>query len=81
MRLIPSLRGALLAPAISLISYSTFFSFSIDSQAQQNNLAAGARSIDEAIFWHGGEGQAASNAYQGLASSQKQDLLNFLNSL
>ncbi|HEY8938988.1 MAG TPA: di-heme oxidoredictase family protein, partial [Cellvibrio sp.] len=40
-----------------------------------------ARTIEEAILWHGGEGQAAKNAYQALSSSQKQDVLRFLESL
>lgn len=40
-----------------------------------------ARSIEEAILWHGGEGQASKNAYQALSSSQKQDVLRFLESL
>ncbi|MBB3062018.1 di-heme oxidoredictase family protein [Microbulbifer rhizosphaerae] len=40
-----------------------------------------ARSIEEAILWHGGEGQAANDGYQGLSASEKQDLLNFLGSL
>ncbi len=40
-----------------------------------------ARSIEEAILWHGGEGQAAKNAYQALSSSSKQDVLRFLESL
>ena len=37
-----------------------------------------AQTIEEAILWHGGEGQNANNAYQALSSSDKQDLLNFL---
>lgn len=40
-----------------------------------------ARSVDEAIMWHGGEGLAAKNAYSALSSTQKADLLSFLNSL
>lgn len=40
-----------------------------------------ARSIEEAILWHGGEGQASKNAYQALSASQKQDVLRFLESL
>ena len=40
-----------------------------------------ARSIEEAILWHGGEGENAKNAYQALGSSQKQDVLRFLESL
>lgn len=40
-----------------------------------------ARSIEEAILWHGGEGQSSKNAYQSLSASQKQDVLRFLESL
>jgi CxxC motif-containing protein (DUF1111 family) len=40
-----------------------------------------ARTIDEAILWHDGEGLAAKTAYQALSSSQRADLLSFLNSL
>jgi CxxC motif-containing protein (DUF1111 family)/predicted lipoprotein with Yx(FWY)xxD motif len=40
-----------------------------------------ARSIEEAILWHGGEGQAANDAYQGLLESDKQLMLRFLESL
>ncbi len=40
-----------------------------------------ARTIEEAILWHGGEGEASKNAYQALNSSQKQDVLRFLESL
>ena len=40
-----------------------------------------ARSIEEAILWHGGEGQAANDAYQGLPESDKQLMLRFLESL
>ncbi len=40
-----------------------------------------ARSIEEAILWHGGEGQASRTAYQALSASQKQDVLSFLGSL
>jgi CxxC motif-containing protein (DUF1111 family) len=40
-----------------------------------------ARTIEEAILWHGGEGENAKNGYVALSSSQKQDLLRFLESL
>ena len=40
-----------------------------------------ARSIEEAILWHGGEGEAAKNAYQTLSGGQKTDVLSFLRSL
>jgi CxxC motif-containing protein (DUF1111 family) len=40
-----------------------------------------ARSIEEAILWHGGEGEASKNAYRALGASQKQDVLRFLEGL
>lgn len=40
-----------------------------------------ARSIEEAILWHGGESQASKVKYQQLSTSDKNDLLSFLNSL
>ena len=40
-----------------------------------------ARSIDEAIRWHGGEGQNTKDAYEALSNSDKNKLLAFLNSL
>ena len=40
-----------------------------------------ARTIEEAILWHGGEGQSSNNAYQSLSNRQKQDLISFLNAL
>jgi CxxC motif-containing protein (DUF1111 family) len=40
-----------------------------------------ARSIDEAIRWHGGEGLASRQAYEDLDAADKAALLKFLNSL
>ncbi|WP_462164071.1 di-heme oxidoredictase family protein [Pseudoalteromonas xiamenensis] len=40
-----------------------------------------ARSLEEAILWHGGEGQTAKVAFEMLGSSDKSALLAFLNSL
>jgi len=40
-----------------------------------------ARSMEEAILWHGGEGQSSRAAYKALSVSQKQELLRFLESL
>lgn len=40
-----------------------------------------ARTIEEAILWHGGEGQASKLAYEALTDSQKAEVLKFLNSL
>jgi CxxC motif-containing protein (DUF1111 family)/predicted lipoprotein with Yx(FWY)xxD motif len=40
-----------------------------------------ARTIDEAIRWHGGEAQASKVAYEGLNDSQRNAVLDFLESL
>ncbi|HEX2879808.1 MAG TPA: di-heme oxidoredictase family protein, partial [Polyangiaceae bacterium] len=40
-----------------------------------------ARSIEEAILWHGGEGQASKDAYAALSAGDKAALLKFLESL
>ena len=40
-----------------------------------------ARNIDEAIRWHGGEGEVSKLAYEALLSTDKTALINFLNSL
>jgi len=40
-----------------------------------------ARTIDEAIRWHGGEAQASADAYAALSQVDRDRLLAFLNSL
>ena len=40
-----------------------------------------ARSIEEAIVLHGGEGQESSERYQSLSDSEKRNLIRFLESL
>ncbi|MFT5084753.1 MAG: CxxC motif-containing protein (DUF1111 family) [Lentisphaeria bacterium] len=40
-----------------------------------------ARSIEEAILWHGGESQASTDAYKALSDSEQQLVLRFLESL
>jgi CxxC motif-containing protein (DUF1111 family) len=40
-----------------------------------------ARTLDEAIRWHGGEGQAANDRYAGLSVADREALLAFLRSL
>ncbi|MGB5443716.1 MAG: di-heme oxidoredictase family protein, partial [Gammaproteobacteria bacterium] len=40
-----------------------------------------ARTIDEAIRWHGGEADSAKAAYEALSAGDKANLLDFLNSL
>jgi CxxC motif-containing protein (DUF1111 family) len=40
-----------------------------------------ARNLQEAILWHGGEGQAARNQYAGLPKSDREALLRYLESL
>jgi len=37
-----------------------------------------ARTIEEAILWHGGEGQGAREAYRALAASERAELLAYL---
>ncbi|MGC6455169.1 MAG: di-heme oxidoredictase family protein [Coraliomargaritaceae bacterium] len=40
-----------------------------------------ARSLEEAILWHGGEGEASMNAFKNLSSSQRDALIAFLRTL
>ena len=40
-----------------------------------------ARNLTEAILWHGGEAQAARDAFAGLTQATRDDLLSFLGSL
>jgi CxxC motif-containing protein (DUF1111 family) len=40
-----------------------------------------ARTLTEAILWHGGEGEAAKNAFVSLPEGDKNALLAFLKSL
>ncbi len=40
-----------------------------------------ARGVPEAILWHGGEAQAAAEAFRKLARAEREALLTFLNSL
>jgi len=40
-----------------------------------------ARTLEEAILWHGGEAQAAHEAFASLAKSERQALIAFLKSL
>jgi len=40
-----------------------------------------ARGVPEAILWHGGEAQAAADAFQALGAGDREALLAFLNSL
>ena len=40
-----------------------------------------ARTLDEAIRWHGGEGQEARSAYESLTTAQRDSLLAFLRTL
>lgn len=40
-----------------------------------------ARSLEEAILWHGGEAQTASDSFKALSSSQRHQLVAFLESL
>lgn len=55
--------------------------------AQKVNPQAGflhdgrARTLEEAILWHGGEAEPAAAGYRALSSSDRQDLLRFMESL
>ncbi len=40
-----------------------------------------ARSLEEAILWHGGEGEAAKEAFRFMPAEDRADLISFLNSL
>lgn len=40
-----------------------------------------ARSIQEAILWHGGEAESRKNSFKGLQKSDRDAIINFLNSL
>ncbi|MFV7236074.1 di-heme oxidoredictase family protein [Flavobacterium sp. ZB4R12] len=40
-----------------------------------------AKNLEEAILWHGGEGQNAKNKYKQLSAKDRNDLLSFINSL
>lgn len=40
-----------------------------------------ARSLEEAILWHGGEGRAARDGFAALSAGQRRQLLSFLESL
>jgi CxxC motif-containing protein (DUF1111 family) len=40
-----------------------------------------ARTLEEAILWHGGEAQTSNNAFQQLTGEQRQQLLGFVGSL
>jgi CxxC motif-containing protein (DUF1111 family) len=40
-----------------------------------------AETLEEAILWHGGEAQAARDAFAGMSKAQRDDLITFLESL
>lgn len=40
-----------------------------------------AKTIEEAILWHGGEGNASKNKYKALSLKERNDLLQFMNTL
>lgn len=40
-----------------------------------------ARNVTEAIMWHGGEAEQAKNKFKQLTTQERQDLLDFINSL
>ena len=40
-----------------------------------------ARSLEEAILWHGGEGQASRDSFTLLSGEERETLIRFLESL
>jgi CxxC motif-containing protein (DUF1111 family) len=40
-----------------------------------------ARTIEEAILWHGGEGESAKEAFRTMSASERAALIKFLKSL
>ncbi|WP_166923147.1 di-heme oxidoreductase family protein [Flavobacterium poyangense] len=40
-----------------------------------------AKNVEEAILWHGGEGQKAKEKYKKLSATERENLLSFINSL
>lgn len=40
-----------------------------------------ARSVEEAILWHGGEAEASKNAFKNLSAEERQKVIDFVNSL
>lgn len=40
-----------------------------------------ARSLQEAIMWHGGEAEKSKNRYRGLSKTEREDVINYLESL
>ncbi len=40
-----------------------------------------ARNVEEAILWHGGEAEQSKTDYKNLSANQRQQLLDFINSL
>jgi CxxC motif-containing protein (DUF1111 family) len=48
----------------------------------QNFLHDGrARTLEEAILWHGGEAEMAKNDFMNLSQNEREQLIEFLNSL
>jgi CxxC motif-containing protein (DUF1111 family) len=40
-----------------------------------------ARNVEEAILWHGGEAEQSKTDYTNLSANQRQQMLDFINSL
>ncbi len=56
--------------------------FETVSHVKQNYLHDGrARTIEEAILWHGGEAEAAQDAFKNLSKADRKALIKFLKSL
>jgi CxxC motif-containing protein (DUF1111 family) len=53
-----------------------------DNEQEQSYLHDGrARSLEEAILWHGGEAEHSKQAFKNLSTNEQEDLINFLQSI
>jgi len=71
-------RGCKLAPAIMIPKIKS----AEDVQLVESLLSSGpARNAAEAILWHGGEAEAAREAYRQMSRAKREALAAFLHSL
>ena len=54
--------------------------FTLTSRAARE-IKGRARTIEEAILWHGGEGDNSKNAFMNASEQDRQKLINFIESL
>ena len=61
---------------------SAYIEYQLNKGQEQHYLHDGrARSLVEAILWHDGEGSAAKQAFKALSTEDREDLINFLQSI